>query len=275
MNSGAAKKIKMVLGRAAGLSGTYSRHFRSKLTIVAFHRVNDQLPADGLTCRSDKFEAFCRFFQTYFRVVPVSEQVAGCRTGQDMGGTLSITFDDGYRDNFEVAAPILRKLQLPATFFVTTGFIGSRVLAPWDAHLPIRPEWMSWNHVRELVAQGFDIGSHTDTHIDMGASEPARIRAELAESQRKILAESGLTPRLFAYPFGGREHISGTARALIREAGFLGSMSCYGGVNLPVADPYELNRIGIAQWFDTPHQFGFEIVTNRTERSGRTATGRS
>jgi len=119
-----SKKVKTVLGRAAGLSGAYSRDFRSKMAIVAFHRVNDQLPLDGLTCSSAKFEAFCRFFQRYFRVIPASEQVAGCRAGRDMGGTMSITFDDGYLDNFEVAAPILRKLNLPATFFVTTGFVG-------------------------------------------------------------------------------------------------------------------------------------------------------
>ncbi len=261
-----SKKLKMLLGRAAGVSGAYTRKFRSQMTIVAFHRINDHLPdQDGLTCSAQKFEAFCQFFKRYFSVVPLSEQVAGCREGRNMGGTLSITFDDGYRDNYEVAAPVLRKLGLPATFFITTGFIGSEITAPWDTALPLQPRWMTWPQVRALVSQGFEIGCHTHTHIDMAASEPQVIRAELETSKRRILEELGVSARLFAYPFGGREHISERALELVREAGFSCCASCYGGVNVPGVDPFRLNRIGIAQWFDTPHQLGFEIVADRTE----------
>jgi peptidoglycan/xylan/chitin deacetylase (PgdA/CDA1 family) len=162
----------MLLGRAAGVSGAYARHFRSKMTIVAFHRVNDHLPGDdGLTCGTDKFNAFCQFFKKYFAVIPLSEQIAGCQAGRNMGGTLSITFDDGYLDNYEFAAPMLRKLGLPATFFVTSGFIDSELTAPWDTALPVRPRWMGWEHLRGLVAQGFEIGSHTHTHINMANTD--------------------------------------------------------------------------------------------------------
>jgi peptidoglycan/xylan/chitin deacetylase (PgdA/CDA1 family) len=238
------------------------------MTIVAFHRVNDDsVAADGLTCGSAKFTAFCEFFRKHFQVVSLGEQVEGCRAGRNMGGTLSITFDDGYLDNFTVAAPILRKLGLPATFFVTTGFIASQTVAPWDAGVAARFGWMTWEHLRKLVSQGFEIGSHTDTHINMGSADPPTVRAELETSKRKILTEVGVPVRLFAYPFGGREHLSVRSRELIREAGFSCCASCYGGANPPVADPYALSRIGIAEWFDTPDQFGFELLTDRTEIS--------
>ena len=261
-----SKKLKMLLGRAAGLSGAYALKFRSQMTIVAFHRINDHAPDhDGLTCGAAKFEAFCKFFKRYFAVIPLAEQIAGCRQGRNMGGTLSITFDDGYHDNYEVAAPVLRKLGLPATFFITTGFIGSEITAPWDTALPVPARWMTWQQVRALVSQGFEIGCHTHTHINMAVTDPQGIRAELETSKRKILEELGVTAELFAYPFGGREHISESALELVREAGFSCCAACYGGVNSPGADPYRLNRIGIAQWFDTPHQLGFEIVANRTE----------
>ncbi len=256
----------MVLGRAAGLFGAYGHNFRSKMTIVAFHRVNDDLPGDdGLTCGIDKFSAFCRFFKRYFSVIPLREQIAGCRAGRNMGGTLSITFDDGYLDNYEVAAPTLHELGLPATFFITTGFIGSEITAPWDTALPVQPRWMSWKQVRALVSQGFEIGGHTHTHINMANTDAGVIRAELALSKRRIVDELGVAPELFAYPFGGREDISESAVELVREAGFKCCAACYGGVNSPGADPFRLNRIGIAEWFDTPDQLGFEIVTGRTE----------
>jgi len=257
-------RVKDALGRIAGVSGLYGRNFRSQLTIVAFHRVTDLLPEDELTCSTRKFESFCRFFRRHFRVLPLSEQVARSRAGEDLGGTLSITFDDGYLNNFAEAAPILTKLHLPATFFITTGFIGSQAVPFWDKHLPKQPGWMNWDQVRALAAAGFEIGNHTDTHVNMGTADADTVRAELAVSRGKLAAELGAPATLFAYPFGGREHITPRSRELVREAGFVCCASCHGGLNAGAApDPFQLNRIGIAEWFSTPNQLGFELMTGR------------
>lgn len=256
--------VKDILGRGAAVGGVYARRFRSQMTIVAFHRVTDHLPEDWLTCEARKFEAFCRFFQQRFRVLPLAEQVARSRAGEDLGGTLSITFDDGYRDNVEVAAPILRRFNLPATFFVTTGFIGSRLVPHWDESLPHHPGWMTWDQIRALAAMGFEIGSHTDSHIDLASADPETVRADLAASQRKLVEALGAPARLFAYPFGGSNHITQRARELVREAGFTCCVGCYGGVNPATSpDPFALRRIPIADWFRSPHQFGFELATRR------------
>ena len=257
------KMLKTLMGRLAGISGAYARSFRSTMMIVAFHRVNDQMAEDGLTCGAAKFEAFCRFFRKYARIVALSEQVAACREGEDMRGTLSITFDDGYRDNFEVAAPILESLKLPATFFITTGFIGSQTIAPWDAALPRQPGWMSWDHVRSLLARGFEVGAHTHTHIDMGRADEATMRTELQVCRDRIRQELGFVPQLFAYPFGDPENITERSRELVRELGFTSCASCHGGVNAAGTSPYQLRRIPIAEWFATPDQFGFEFLMDR------------
>lgn len=255
--------LKSALGRAAGIAGLYGRAFGSTMLIVTFHRVNDRMAGDELTCSTARFKAFCRFFRRHARVVPLAEQVAGCRDGRDMSGTISITFDDGYRDNYEVAAPILRSLELPATFFVTSGFIGSRVVAPWDTQLTPPPPWMTWDDLRSLRSQGFDIGAHTDTHIDMGSADLATVRRELEICRDKIRDELGIGTQLFAYPFGDPENITANSRELVRGLGFTCCASCYGGVNRPGADPYELRRIPITQWFTTPHHFGFEFMMGR------------
>jgi peptidoglycan/xylan/chitin deacetylase (PgdA/CDA1 family) len=263
MKTPIAKMAKDALGRAAGLSGVFARAFRSKMVIVAFHRIRDDMPEDGLTCGSAKFEKFCQFFCRNFSVMPLSEQVAGCNAGKDMGGTLSITFDDGYRDNFEVAAPILRKLGLPAAFFVTTGFVGTHTIAPWDRELPRQPGWMDWDQLRALAAQGFEIGCHTDTHIDMGTADAETVRAELESSARKLQGQLGKPARLFAYPFGGPDNICGRSLQLVREAGFVCCLSCLGGSNPPPTNPFTLNRIGMGLGLVTPEQFGFDLLIGR------------
>jgi peptidoglycan/xylan/chitin deacetylase (PgdA/CDA1 family) len=260
------KLIKTAIGRISGMAGAYRRAFRSKMIVVSFHRVNDEFPEDGLTISSRKFETFCRFFRKHTEVVSLSEQVADCRAGRDMRGTLSITFDDGYLDNFKVAAPILRRLGMSATFFVTTGFVGTEVIAPWDVDLPRQPGWMSWDNVRALAAQGFEIGAHTDTHINMGSAQEESVRAELQTSKDRIFQELGISPSLFAYPFGDLCHISESARQLVRDLGFTCCVSSYGGVNSLAANPFYLRRIPIGEWFATPDQFGFELLAGLWRR---------
>ena len=257
------KKIKGFLGCTAGMVGLLEYGFRSKMMIVTFHRVNDWMVEDGITCETKKFEAFCKYFREHFEVVPLADQVAACRDGRSMGGTLSITFDDGYRDNFEVAAPILRRMGLPATFFVTTGFIGTNFVPTWDQHIEHHQGWMTWDQIRALRAQCFDIGGHTETHIDMGVESAEVIRKELVGSRKTLQAELGESATLFAYPFGGRHNISQASVDLVREAGFECCVSACGGVNPPIADPFHLNRINVGGWFSTPHQLGFEILSAR------------
>jgi peptidoglycan/xylan/chitin deacetylase (PgdA/CDA1 family) len=263
MKARIAKRVKAVIGHAAATAGVFAWDFRSKMIIVTYHRVRDDMPEEGMTCSSARFEKFCEFFRAHFKVVPLAEQVAGCSAGKDMGGTLSITFDDGYRDNFEVAAPILRKLGLPATFFVTTGFIGTNSVAPWDRELPRQPGWMDWDQLRELVAQGFEIGSHTDTHINLGTADEQTARLDLATSKRKLDQELGRPVRLFAYPFGGRNNISEPARELVRQVGFVCCLSAVGGVNAATGDPFDLNRIVVGPEFAIPHQFGIDLLMGR------------
>ncbi len=263
MNGPAKKKVKNLLGHAADAAGIFDRDFRSKMVVVTFHRVNDWMAEDGITCSSTKFEAFCDFFCKHFRVVRLSEQVAGCREGRDMGGTLSMTFDDGYRDNFEVVAPILRRRSLPGAFFLVTGFIGTEYAPPWDQHLARQAGWMNWDQVRSLRDQGFEIGAHTDGHVDLATQDSDAIRAELGRCRAKLQEALGAPPTLFAYPFGGRENISSVSLELVREAGFECCLASFGGVNLPVADPFRLNRISVGGWFSTPHQLGLEILLRR------------
>ena len=232
--------------------------------IVAVHRVTDLLPEDGLTVSSHKFDRFCRFFRDNFNVVALDDFVTRLESGRSLKGSLAITLDDGYLDNFEVAAPLLRKYSLPATFFVVTGFLGSTIVPEWDVALPRQPGWMTWDHVGQLSREGFDIGAHTRTHVDLGKVNGATAVEEIVGARTDLLDALGRVSQHFAYPYGQRSHLLDGNRRLVQDAGFRSCMSCHGGLARAGTDPFRLQRVPIGTWFRNPGQWAFEVLARRT-----------
>lgn len=253
-------RIKAALGQALYGSG-YSRiFFRDKFLITAFHRVNASTLGDGLSCSPAAFREICVWLAKHFRVVPLDEQIAALERGETPAGTASITFDDGYLDNYAVAAPILTELKLPATFFITTDLIESDFVPPWDAARGTRTEWMSWAQVEELAAAGFHIESHTCTHIDLGTADVVEVERQLRASHARLNSGMLSSRRLFAYPFGGRDNIRRETVALVEETGYRCCLSCYGGINSGESDIYNLQRFPVNEQYRYPDQLGLELL---------------
>jgi peptidoglycan/xylan/chitin deacetylase (PgdA/CDA1 family) len=201
---------------------------RWSLVVLVFHRVTDAIPEDGLTIGPQRFRALCGMLARSFRVVPLGEIFRLVRSrGAFPPRTLAITFDDSYRDNLE-AARVLAEHGLPATFFLPTAFVGTDHVFPWDRCLKRMPN-LTWPDVREMRRLGFEIGSHTVTHVDLGAVSAERATREIVESKAVLEDRLGTKVRWFAYPFGGVKNFRGDWLPLIQEAGYEGCVSAYGG----------------------------------------------
>lgn len=256
-------EVKRFLGRAM-LAARVHRWARGPAPVIlAFHRVNDRTAGDGLTCGVALFEAYCRFLARYYSVRRLSELIDTIAARRGSGCDVAITFDDGYADNYERAAPLLERYGLPATFYIVTGFVGTAYVPFWDRGIEPAPAWMTWDQVRDLRRRGFDIGAHTVTHADLGAIDVAEAEREIIGSRDRIARELGSRPEHFAYPFGGERNVREETRALVADAGFRSCVSCHGGSNACVDDPYALRRLPIASWYDSPYQMGFDLVTRR------------
>lgn len=94
------------------------------LSVLVYHRVlaerDPLLPGEPT---ADEFEARMRWVAANFNVLPLLDAVRALRDNRLPRRALSITFDDGYSDNYENALPVLRRLNLPATFFIASGFL--------------------------------------------------------------------------------------------------------------------------------------------------------
>jgi peptidoglycan/xylan/chitin deacetylase (PgdA/CDA1 family) len=107
------------------------------LTVLTYHRIGD--PGTNLfydpviSATPDAFEAQIKWLCSHFKLLTVGELAERIHTGSPWREpTALVTFDDGYRDNFEVAIPILQKHDVPATFFIPTSFLDSPELPWWD-----------------------------------------------------------------------------------------------------------------------------------------------
>ena len=102
-----------------------------------FHRIGDaeKTPFDPCvySCDGENFEKYLNFFQKNFRIIDINELHAIIQSGKPVNERLAlITFDDGYSDNYHVAYPILKAMNIPATFFITTSLVESNIVPWWD-----------------------------------------------------------------------------------------------------------------------------------------------
>lgn len=222
------------------------------MTILLFHRVTDVIPQDCLTVSTARFRTICRMLKRRFRVVPLGEIFRILRTGQPMPRrTVAITFDDSYRDMLN-AARILHEHQLPATFFIPTAYVNSDRTFDWDRGLPRMPN-LTWDEVREMAKLGFEIGSHTITHANLGVLGPTEARTEIFQSKQVLENELQHPIRWFAYPFGGQHHLRPEYLSLIHEAGYEGTVSAFGGFIRPGIDVRVLPREAVPYFRSTLH----------------------
>lgn len=253
-------RVKDLLGRFMQATGLGQRQRGDRGVIALFHRVDDALGDNPISCTVAEFAAYCDFFRDHFEVVPLSEIVQRVRDDRALDRTLAITFDDGYWDNEAVAAPLLEERGLPACFFIATNFIGSQRVPWWDSELSIASRWMNWDQVRSLHNRGFEIGAHTLNHVDLGKVSTETAAVEIRGSKARLEEVLSQEIDLFSYPYGRRHQITETARDLVREAGFLCCLSAYGGLVNRAADPYRVRRVPISPYYRTPYQYAFDAL---------------
>lgn len=221
---------------------------RGWATILVFHTLSEIHPHDGITMSPQLFRDIAVMLRADYDVISLTDLVARLTAGQALTGReVVITFDDGYLDNYQLAAPVLSDLGLPACFYLTAGFIESNRQFPWDTEKGRRTVMMSWKQAREMYRMGFELGCHTWNHPDLGTEPIASAPRELDDARAKIEDEVGARVVHFAYPFGGKGNMRAEWVDAIREAGFVSSGSCHGGQVYAGDDPLMLARVGCHQ----------------------------
>ena len=192
------KSLGASLVSATGLHRVlHSRFHRHGLTIVMYHAVvREPLPvSDWCFLAEDSFQRQIEYLSRHFSVVPMSSAVELLQKGRVDKPTAVITFDDGYQNNFDVAFPVLKKHGVPATIFLTTGFVDTADTI-WFCHIidalsRTRKTSMRWENA-ELDLSGAGAKANASARLQASIKEHpaaeigsllARIYADLASSR--------------------------------------------------------------------------------------------
>ncbi len=154
------------------------------------------------------------------------------------GAKVVITFDDGYVNVLRLGLEPLRRAGLAAIQFLPANFLGR--LNEWDVAEGEAPEAiMDPVQVREWLAAGHDIGSHSLSHPRLTRLSPAEAREEITGSRKKLEDLFGRRIVHFCYPYGDWNE---AVRDLVREAGYQTACTTDPGLNLAGDSPFSLKR---------------------------------
>lgn len=254
------RRLVDLAGRAAFLSGWARRVLSDRAVVVLYHRVTGDAEGNPLACTPEAFDRHCAFYRRHFRVITLGELLERLEDGRSVGGCLVITFDDGYRDNYTEARPVLEEHGLPACFFLATGYVGSDRTPRWDELRGETPAWMSWSEVADLRERGFEVGGHTRDHVDLGRVGGREAEREIVASKEDIARRTGAGTSLFSFPFGGPANITEANRRRVAEAGFACCLSAHGGTVTSDTDPFRMPRVAVSDWWISPHHFGWRLI---------------
>lgn len=216
------------------------------LPVIMYHSVHDGQPSEYVVTPEQLRSDLEWLQKNGYTSVSASQLIDYTRGHGDLPEKpVLITFDDGFYNNLSLALPLLEEFDMQAIVSVVGHYTES--VAPKDPHSDAY-SYLTWEDVKLLADSGrIEIGSHTyDMHCGNGIRRGcAKTGSESEEEYHKILLDdlmlmqletkrcTGITPVVFAYPFG---YICRESIPVMRDCGFLVTLTCYERMNYIVRD---------------------------------------
>ena len=211
---------------------------RIVVPILMYHRINVPSPSAPsitrrLTVHPADFARQMRWLKSHgYQTVTQRELFGALLRGRPLGRRpIMITFDDGYRDAFYKAAPVLSELGMRGTAYVISGRIANGDRA-----------FLSWGLLRGLERRGIEIGSHSVSHRDLTQLSDNETFRELVQSRRTLEKGLGHPVQWFAYPFGAYDR---RVERLARRAGYVLVVTTQHGTLQSASRPLALPRLRV------------------------------
>jgi len=168
-----------------------------------------------------------------------------------------LSFDDGFRNNFTNALPIMKKYKVPAIFFVPSSLIEASEediknyclnTTRYNAVI----EMLKWDDLREMISQGYEIGSHTKTHARFSAisSDKLLMEDEIIGSKKELETNLDYECKYISWPYGTLNDADDKSLDMAKTAGYKACFGAFrGSIDPMVTDIFCIPRHHFeAQW---------------------------
>lgn len=239
--------LSVLLFYYLGYSRIRNLMFRLQRMPVARFITFHDIPPEAIGC----FKANLYFLKRCTNVVSLDDYFSG-RLSSDKINVV-VTFDDGFKSWVTDAIPVLKELVLPATFFLSAGFVGlskknesefirSKLFIEDVPHRRITGG-LNTDDVKRIVAEGFTVGGHTLNHCNLSKlHNSVQLRYEIAEDKMRLEKLTGSNIEYFAYPSGEHQNPEINLTEVLKELGYRGAVSLIPGFNSVGTNPYLLCR---------------------------------
>lgn len=202
-----------------------------EVLVLNYHQINNR-DKNSLTVRPGIFADELDYLMANgYHVISLDQFISHQRDGAPLPDKpVLITFDDGYRDNYTEAFPLLKERNMPALIFIITDYVGTQ------------KNYLTWPQIHEMEKQGISFGSHTLSHSKLSKDDPQDARFQLETSQAVFRWQFGKNARALAYPCG---YYDDTVKQLVKAAGYDAAFTVDYGPVSPGDDLLSLRRVPI------------------------------
>lgn len=235
------KKIMSIAGITLAVFGCAGKMYynhaieeysKTGALVLEYHSISKKDWDPSLVIAPEVFEHHLKVLQEKgYKMVTVEELAERLRAGKSVEKYIALSFDDGYKDNYTTALPLLKKYNARATFSVVENKIGKDI-------------YMTEQEIKEMMAAGMEIGSHTISHNPLAEIDPKYLEWEIGVSKYALEKRfPGLVVTTMAYPNGSyNERII----ADLKKYGYKQALTGHTGMNghdFYNKHPMEMNRV--------------------------------
>lgn len=216
----------------------YAAFRKTAAPILMYHAVGNGNEIDwpkSLIMSESLFESHMRYLKDNgYTIVSVEQLAHRLEKGESVDKYVALSFDDGYKNNHDVVLPLLKKYDAKASFFVINKEIG-------------QPLFMDDDDIKDMLAAGMEIGSHTYSHNPLAKIDTKYLVWEFDTSRYWLKKKfDGYIVRTLAYPNGSYNE---TVIAAAQKYGFYRALTGHVGVNTYTTyknAPMEMYRVTVA-----------------------------
>jgi peptidoglycan/xylan/chitin deacetylase (PgdA/CDA1 family) len=203
--------------------------------VLTYHRIRDDKLDPNITVMTNSFIRQINYILAHFSIQSVHELINSIQVEKFHEKDLfAITFDDGFKDNYDNAFPIIKQRQIPAMIFPVTKFINNL------------DEYLNTHQILEMKQNNITFGCHTHSHPILSELSIDETRKEISISKNILENILGNKISVFAYPKGKSHHFNETTIKELKNAGFKAAYTNENG-DISNSDIYRLPRIGIRE----------------------------